>query len=121
MRAPMARNPTTEMIAIVTFTPKGIPLLGSVSFWSLLDGSEVGIMEGFVLVEYDVFGIEFCNGNDVAVVIFEVVAFVESVLSVAVDSDILDVIVAEASSVLSTPLAFWQSLSSPLIDSESHM
>ncbi|KAI6756569.1 hypothetical protein HG530_011167 [Fusarium avenaceum] len=41
MRAPMARNPTTEMIAIVTFTPKGIPLLGSVSFWSLLDGSEV--------------------------------------------------------------------------------
>lgn len=78
-------------------------------------------MEGFVLVEYDVFGTEFRNGSDVAVVIFEVVALVESVLSVAVDSDILDVLVAEASSVLSTPLTFWQSFSFPLIDSESHI
>jgi hypothetical protein len=117
----MARNPTTEMMAIVTFTPRGIPLLVSVSFWSLLDGSGVEIMDGFVLVEYDVFGIEFCNGTDVAVVAFEVVAFVESVFSVSVDDDILDVLVAEASSVLSTPLTFWQSFSSPLIDSESHM
>jgi hypothetical protein len=121
MRAPMARSPTTEMMAIVIFTPRGMPLLVSVLFWSLLDGSELDNMEGLVLVEYVVFGIELCNGTDVAVVVFEVVGFVESIFSVAIDDDILDVLVTEESSVLSTPLVLWQSLSFPLIDSESHM
>lgn len=121
MRAPMARSPTTEMMAIVTFTPRGIPLLVSVSFWSLLDGSELDNMEVFVPVEYVVFGIELCNDTDDDDVVFEVVGFVESVFFVAVDDDILDVLVAEASSVLSTPLTLWQSLSFLLRDSESHM
>lgn len=71
MRAAMARRPTTEMIAIVTLTPKGIPLL--VSFELLLEGSEVASVEGSVVVEYVVSGIELCIGTEV---VSNVVGFV---------------------------------------------
>lgn len=71
MRAAMARIPTTEMIAMVTLTPKGILLLSL--FESLLEGSEVASVEGSVVVEYVVSGIELCIGTEV---VSNVVGFV---------------------------------------------
>jgi hypothetical protein len=63
MRAAMARRPTTDMMPIVTLTPNGIPLL--VLLESLLEGSGVASVEGSVVVEYVVSGIELCIGTEV--------------------------------------------------------
>jgi hypothetical protein len=59
------------MMAIVTLTPKGIPLL--VLLESLLEGSEVASVEGSDVVEYVVSGIELCIGTEV---VSNVVGFV---------------------------------------------
>ncbi len=87
MRAAMARRPTTEMIAIVTLTPKGIPLL--VLLESLLEGSEVASVEGSDVVEYVVSGIELCIGTEV---VSNVVAGFVVACSVLSDAEALEVV-----------------------------